>query len=159
MTFLSWKVIHIASVILFIGNITTGLFWAAHAKQTRDFKVIALTFSGVKKSDRWFTIPGVIGILISGVALATQANYPILRTGWIFWALMLFAVSGIVFSIWIAPLQNKIHNFCEQHEFSETNWKEFSSLYKKWEIWGLIALITPILAFVIMVLKPSIPGL
>ncbi|MBT8140888.1 MAG: DUF2269 family protein [Gammaproteobacteria bacterium] len=159
MDYLSWKTIHIASVIIFIGNITTGLFWAAHAKKSRDFKIIASTFSGISKSDRWFTLPGVFGILISGVALALAAKFPILSTGWIFWALMLFAVSGIVFSIWIAPLQKQISQYCETQNSDEKSWNHFTSLYKKWEIYGLIALFSPAIAFVLMVLKPGIPGL
>ena len=159
MDYLSWKAVHIASVIIFIGNITTGLFWAAHAKKSRDFKIISSTFTGIIKSDRWFTIPGVIGILISGVALATTAKFPILSTGWIFWALLLFAVSGIVFSIWVAPLQKQIFQLCESNTETERDWNQFSALYLKWEIYGLIALVSPVVAFVLMVLKPVIPGL
>jgi hypothetical protein len=32
-------------------------------------------------------------------------------------------------------------------------------MYKKWELYGLFAVITPAAAFVIMVLKPLLPAL
>lgn len=30
------KLIHVAAVIIFLGNIITGLFWKAHADRTKD---------------------------------------------------------------------------------------------------------------------------
>lgn len=158
MTYLGWKLIHIASVVIFLGNITTGLFWAAHANQSGQFTHIASTFQGIIKSDRWLTIPAVFGILISGFAMAVNGRIPILGTGWVFWSLSLFAISGLVFSIWIAPLQSKIHEFVQQSEKTNSTWTEYRKLYLKWEIWGLLALITPIAALIIMILKPDLPS-
>ncbi len=159
MTYLAWKLLHVASVILFLGNITTGLFWAAHAHKTRDFRLIASTFEGIIRSDRWFTIPGVIGILIGGFAAAIDGNLPILATGWILWPIILFSISGIVFGVWVAPLQSKIVRFVRAADSSAQAWDSYGKMYKRWELWGLVALITPVVAFVIMVLKPSLPGL
>jgi uncharacterized membrane protein len=62
MSYELWKPLHIRSVILFLGNITTGLFWATRANKTRDFSQIASTFENIIRSDRLFTIPGVFGI-------------------------------------------------------------------------------------------------
>jgi uncharacterized membrane protein len=159
MSYLGWKLIHIASVVIFLGNITTGLFWAAHANQSGNFSQIASTFQAIIKSDRWFTVPGVVGILISGFAMAVNGKIPILGTGWIFWPLALFAISGLVFSVWLAPLQTSLLEFVQQSEKTASSWTEYRKLYLKWEIWGLVALITPIAAFVIMILKPDLPGL
>ena len=33
--YLALKLLHIVAVILFLGNITTGLFWHAHAARTK----------------------------------------------------------------------------------------------------------------------------
>lgn len=110
-SYLVWKLIHIASVIIFVGNITTGLFWAAHSHRTRNFSLIAPAFEGIIRSDRWFTIPGVIGILIGGFAAAIDGNLPILATGWILWPIILFSISGIAFGAWVEPLQRRIEAF------------------------------------------------
>lgn len=159
MSYLGWKLLHIISVILFLGNILTGLFWAAHATRSRDFRLIAATFDGIIRSDRWFTIPGVFGIIISGVAAAMMANLPLLRTGWILWPLILFAISGIVFGVWVAPLQGKIARLASNGDSSEHSFETYKKLYRRWELWGLAALLTPFAAAAIMVLKPALPGL
>ena len=159
MTYLVLKLLHVASVIAFLGNITTGLFWANHAHKSRDFTLIASTFDGIIRSDRRFTLPGVAGILISGFAAAIVANIPILSTGWIFWPIILFSISGIVFGIWVAPLQRRILDTARNADSTEETWQIYVSQYRKWEIWGLAALITPLAAFIIMVLKPALPGI
>ena len=159
MTYLTWKLLHIASVIIFLGNITTGLFWAAQAHRTRDFRVITSTFEGIIRSDRWFTIPGVIGIIVTGFALALNARTPILGTGWIFWPIILFTISGIVFGVWVAPLQRNIVRLAQTAESSARVWDTYEANYRRWELWGLVALLTPVAALVIMVLKPFLPTL
>jgi uncharacterized membrane protein len=159
MSFLIWNFIHIASVVLFLGNITTGLFWAAHANKSRDFKLLASTFDGIIKSDRWFTVPGVVGIVISGIASAIKGGFPILGTGWIFWSIVLFSVSGFAFGFRVAPLQHRILHLARSANDSEEGWSEFQQTFRNWELWGLFSLITPIAAMIIMVLKPALPGL
>jgi uncharacterized membrane protein len=86
------KLLHIAAVMAFLGNITTGLFWHAHAVRTRDPRVLAHTVDDIIRSDRFFTIPGVIVIVLAGVAAAIVGGFPLLRTGWILWSLILFAI-------------------------------------------------------------------
>ncbi len=159
MTYLLLKLIHIICVVIFLGNISIGLFWAAKAKQSRDFQIITFSFENIIKSDRWFTLPGVFGIIISGFALAILGKFPILSTSWIFWPFVLFSVSGVIFGVWLAPLQRQIQKFTHDQTLTEKSWQQFVSLYKKWELWGLAALITPILAFAIVILKPVLPSL
>ncbi len=159
MSYELWKLIHIVGVVAFLGNITTGLFWAAHAHRQRDFELIASTFQGIITSDRWFTIPGVFGILIGGFGAAINGSFPILRTGWIFWSIILFSISGIIFSISLAPLQRKIQSFVVTTPRAEESWNEYCRIYKRWEVWGFFAWLTPIVAMVIMVLKLPLPGL
>ena len=96
--YLALKLLHVAAVIVFLGNITTGLFWHAYAARTRDPKLLAHTMDGIIRSDRLFTLPGVLLIIATGVGLAAYGHFPLLRTGWILWTLVLFAISGIVFA-------------------------------------------------------------
>lgn len=159
MGYLFWKLIHITAVIMFLGNIITGLFWAARAHKTKDLNLIASTFRSIISSDRYFTIPGVIGITFSGIVAAINGGFPILGTGWILWGIILFSISGIIFSIYVAPLQSKIYKFTSTAGISENEWKVYEKLYKQWEVWGLLATVTPIGAMIIMVIKPFLPGL
>ena len=147
------KLIHVAAVIIFLGNIITGLFWKAHADRTKDVRFIAHTMHGIIRSDRWFTIPGVIVITITGVLAAIQAGLPLLRTGWIFWSLVAFSVSGIVFAWRVAPLQKQILALTTSTTDSTFPWDRYRSKSLEWEIWGFVATVTPIIAVVLMVLK------
>ena len=151
------KLLHIVAVIAFVGNITTGIFWHTHAARTRDPKLIAYTMGGIIRSDRLFTIPGVIGIIATGIAAAIYGNIPILRTGWILWTLILFIVSGLIFMIRVAPLQRQLRALAEEAAQSGTfDYARYRALAVRWEVWGSAALLTPLAGLVLMVLKPSL---
>ena len=148
------KLIHILAVMIFLGNIITGLFWMSFAVKTKDLKIISHTMKGIIKADRYFTIPGVIFITVGGFMAAIYGHFPILRTGWVFWSLVLFSISGLAFAFKVAPLQKKIYNLTMNRETStDFNWINFRTLYLEWDIWGLIALVSPLVAFVMMTLK------
>jgi uncharacterized membrane protein len=158
MTYLLWKFVHVASVVLFVGNITTGVFWGAHAHRSRDFRLIASTFDGIIRSDRMFTMPGVFGIIVSGFGAAIVGGLSILGTGWILWGIVLFSVAGIVFGRSVAPLQRDIVRLASSAPADEESWKVYEQLYRRWARWGLVALLTPAAAVLIMVVKPVLPG-
>jgi len=148
------KLIHVIFVILFLGNITIGLFWKIIAEKTKDPEKIAFAFKGIIKADRYFTVPGVIGITLFGIGLAMHAKIPILGTGWILWSIILFIISGIAFMAKLVPLQKKLAKLASDKE--NFNWDEYHKLSKQWDIWGYIALLTPWIATILMVLKPNI---
>ena len=150
------KVLHVMAVVLFLGNIATGLFWHAHAARTRDPKLLAHTVDGIIRSDRFFTVPGVLLIIASGVTAAILGSLPILRTSWILWALVLFGISGLIFMLRVAPLQRQLHAMAEAGASAGAfDYGAYRALAVRWEIWGGIALLTPFVALMLMVLKPS----
>jgi uncharacterized membrane protein len=158
MSYLIWKLVHVASVIVFVGNITTGVFWGAHAHRSRDFRVIASTFDGIIRSDRLFTMPGVIGIVVSGIIAAIVGGLPILGTGWILWGIVLFSVAGLVFGRYVVPLQRDIARLAQSAPADEANWQAYDGLYRRWAWWGMVALLAPVAAVLIMVVKPRLPA-
>lgn len=154
MGYLYFKLIHLIAVVLFLGNIITGLFWMRIALKTKDLTIIHHTIKGIMTSDRFFTIPGVIVITTAGIFAAVYGGLPILGTGWILWSIILFSVSGIAFGLKVAPLQKTIHKFTSDTENSENfDWASLHKLNAQWEFWGLIAVLTPLTAFVMMTLK------
>ena len=72
--YLLLKTIHLLAVVVFLGNVTTGLFWKAHADRTRDPGIIAHTLHGIIRSDGLFTLPGAAIILVAGVATAEHGG-------------------------------------------------------------------------------------
>jgi uncharacterized membrane protein len=154
-----FKALHILAVTIFLGNIITGLFWKIHAEQTRDPRIIAHTFEGIIRSDAWFTRPGVMVLVILGLFAAVNAHWPLLSTGWILWAIVLISISGLCFMFFIAPLQRKIAALARSATSqADMDWAQYHKLERSWSFWGTIAVLTPIGALAIMVLKPALPA-
>ncbi|HVE77419.1 MAG TPA: DUF2269 family protein [Gemmatimonadaceae bacterium] len=154
--YLTLKLLHVVAVVLFLGNIATGLFWKAHADRTGDPRLIAHTLEGVIRSDRLFTLPGVALIVLFGFAAAFAGGLPVLRTGWIFWSIVLFTVSGAAFMARVAPLQRQMLAVARAAHGAEAfDWARYRDLSRRWELWGAIALVTPVAAMALMVLKPA----
>lgn len=155
--YLALKLLHIASVLAFLGNITTGLYWHAHAARTRDPALIAHVVDGIIRSDRYFTMPGVLGIIVSGVAMAMVGHLPILRTHWIAWTLLLFVFSGAIFMAIVAPLQVKMRAAAETGATSKAfDFESYRALARRWELWGALAVAAPLAGLALMVLKPAL---
>jgi uncharacterized membrane protein len=151
------KLLHIVAVVVFLGNITTGLFWHSHAARTRDPKLLAHTVAGIIRSDRLFTTPGVIVILLAGFAAAAKGGFPLLGTGWILWTIVLFAVSGAAFGMRIVPLQRQLLALAQAGAGSGSfDYTAYAAVARRWERWGALALLTPAIGLVLMVIKPAI---
>jgi uncharacterized membrane protein len=150
------KTLHVLAVVLFLGNIITGLFWKAHGDRTADPRIVAHTLEGIIRSDRWFTIPGVVLIILFGVAAAVIGRLPILGTGWIWQSIALFTVSGLAFMLRIAPLQRRLHELASVG-VGGGPWDQaaYQRLSRRWEFWGAVAIVTPLAALVLMVYKPG----
>jgi uncharacterized membrane protein len=151
------KVIHVIAVVLFLGNIITGVFWHKHAERTRDPRLIAHTMAGVIRSDRLFTMPGVFVILASGIFAAIQAGLPLLGTHWILWTIVMFAISGAVFMVKLGPLQRTMQKLAADGVASGLfDFTAYQRLSKQWDFWGAIATLAPLIGVALMVLKPSL---
>ena len=152
MIYLILKLIHIIGAIIFLGNITVGPFWKMHAERSKDPKKIADTFAGIIKADRYFTMPGVLIVIIFGIGAALHGGYNLITTGWIFWSLILVAISGAAFMAKVVPVQKKIFALAQNE--GEFSWDEYRKLARQWDVWGSIATLTPYIAVVLMVIKP-----
>ena len=101
-------------------------------------------------------MPGVLAIILSGVAAALHAGLPLLRTPWIFGTLILFSISGLAFAVQVAPLQRQRRALAEAGaERGDFEYARYHALAVRWEIWGALALLTPLAGLVLMVLKPG----
>ncbi len=150
--YLILKLMHLAGVVLFLGNITVGVFWKRFADLTRNSTVMANTMDGIIAADRIFTIPGIVLLLVGGFAAAIYGAIPILSTGWLLWGLIAFVLAGAAFG----PLSRTQRKLSEAARVG--NFEEYERLSNAWNLWGTIALLLPVFAFVVMVLKPSLPA-
>jgi uncharacterized membrane protein len=158
--YLVLKLVHVGAVVMFLGNITTGIFWKRNADRTRDARLIANAMDGIIRADRLFTIPGVVVIVAAGIATAVRGHLPLLRTGWILWSLVLFSVSGWAFMTKLAPIQRKLLVTAREGVTGTDPewWSRYEALSRGWDLWGAISLILPFLAMALMILKPALPA-
>jgi uncharacterized membrane protein len=154
MLYLLLKAVHVVSVVLFLGNIITGVFWKVHADLAGDLRARAQALDGIIKSDRIFTTPNVFLIVITGVATAYTGDIPILGTPWILWSIILFGVSGAAFGF-VAPTQRKL--LANVRAGIDGNWDRagYDALSRKWTLWGTVATVAPLIAVFLMVMKPT----
>jgi len=86
------------------------------------------------------------------------AGYPILGTGWILWSIILLTISGIAFG-WVAQAQRLLsavaHQGIDSGSMSRELYDKFSGV---WNFAGMIALIAPLIAMVLMIVKPALPA-
>lgn len=149
------KLIHVAAVVVFLGNIITGLFWHAHAARTRDPRILFHAMDGIIRSDRWFTLPGVVVITVSGILTAMQAGLPVFGTPWILGSLILFSLSGVLFGMRVAPLQKQLRAVAQAGMNGDFEVARYHRIARGWELWGAAALLLPLGSMALMVLKPS----
>ena len=152
MLYLLLKTIHILAVVVFIGNITTGVMWKFHADRSGDPRLMAHALAGIIRSDRRFTVPGVILIVASGVPLAMVGGFPVLGTFWIWTALLLFSISGVLFGVWVGPAQRNLLQVAAAPQFDR---QRYDRLSRTWAVSGFGALATPLAALALMVFKPA----
>lgn len=150
--YLILKLIHIFGVVLFLGNITVGVFWKRYADATGNLGIMANTMDGIIAADRIFTIPGIVLLLGGGIGAAVVGNIPILSTGWLLWGIVAFVFAGLAF----APLSRSQRSISLAAHTG--NLQEYEALSQRWNLWGTIALILPFVAFVLMILKPALPA-
>jgi hypothetical protein len=138
--------IHLFAVIIFFGNIITELLWMRNAIKTKDLKIISFAMNSIIKGDKYFTLPGVFLITVSSALASTFG----------LWSTILFVISGIAFTLKVAPLQKKIAVLTLSKETSpHFDWTSLSKRYTSWKNWGLVALLTALASLVIMTIKIS----
>jgi len=146
------KLLHVAGVIVFLGNIIAGHFWIHLAMKSKDFNIIKHSIRGVMRSDKVFTVPAVIVIIVAGILAAVYGHISILRTPWILWSIVLFSCSGVIFSTKLSVVLRKMLELTSHHN-REQEWNSMEDLYKQWKMWALVAIIMPFAALVMMILK------
>lgn len=149
------KALHIVSVVLFLGNIITGVFWKMHGDAQGDLRAKEQALAGIIASDRLFTLPGVVLIIVSGTWMALLSHIPILRTLWTAAGIWLFLASGLIFSLRVQPLQKRL--LANVRAGLAGNWdqEKYRQMSRAWTVWGGVATALPLVVIFFMVFKPG----
>ena len=150
--YLVLKLLHLCGVVMFLGNITVGIFWKIFADRSRNMTIMASTIDGIIAADRVFTIPGVVLLIVAGIAATFAGGIPILSTGWVLWGLGLIVLGGLAFGP-LARAQRRLSVAAHAGDL-----QAYEDVSRSWNLFGTIALLLPLAAFVIMILKPALPA-
>jgi len=152
-SYLWLKVIHLFGVVLFLGNIIVTGWWKNMADRTRNPQIIAFAQRQVTLTDWLFTFGGVVILL--GAGMANVAIHD-LSYGykWLSWGMGLFVLSGLIWHVILIPGQIKQAKmakiFAKTNDIPDAYW----ALCRRWNIWGAIAIILPLINLYWMTFKP-----
>ncbi|MCI0435975.1 MAG: DUF2269 domain-containing protein [Gemmatimonadetes bacterium] len=147
--------VHVLAMIAFMGNFVAAWLLWARARAASDPAVIGQFFGVVNSGDRWLTPIPVAVILGSGFALARLHGLPIAGTGWILWSLIALGVAGLVLVGRLAGLQRELASAAR----GGPDPQRCRSRLASWGRWAGVGTLAVVIALILMVLKPGIPGL
>lgn len=151
-TYLWLKTIHIIGVVLFLGNIIVTGWWKNLADRTKNPQVIAFAQRQVTLTDYLFTAGGALILFVAGMLNVWLHQIP-LSLKWLMHGMGFFIVSGLIWVLILIPVQIKqarmANEFASTGVIPDAYWK----LCQRWNFWGLLAVITPLITVYFMVFK------
>jgi uncharacterized membrane protein len=147
------KFLHVAGVVVLIGNVTITAYWKVFSDRTRDPRVVANAQRAVITADWLFTLPAIALIIIGGYGMAIIAGTDLFADAWLVWGQMLFFASGVMWLGVLVPAQIRQSRAARTFEHNapipETYWRDG----RLWLIWGIIATVPLVAATYVMIAK------
>jgi len=151
----NWNIfMHQLGAVLFLGNIVVSALWMSLARRADNPEVFRLGVRGIMLTDAAFTTPGALLLLVNGGILAPpyfQAGHAL----WLFVGIGLFALTGILWTAVLLPAQRGMWRLLNAMPAGGPIPAGADALYQRWFRCGGIASLLPLIAFALMVLKPT----
>ena len=153
-TYLILKSLHIFGIIIFLGNIIITAWWKVMADRTRNPTIVAFAQRQVTLTDYVFTLGGVVIISSTGIGNAVLHNIDYLNINWLSWGYWLYVISGVIWIIILIPVQIKQASMAKQFVKDNNIPDLYWTLGKIWIIFGVLAILLPLINIYWMVFKP-----
>ncbi len=154
-SYLWLKALHLLGVMLFMGNIIVTGWWKFMADRTRNPQVIAFAQHQVTLTDYVFTAGGATILFAAGWGNAALHGMDVMQINWLSWGLWLFSASGVIWVAVLIPTQIRQERMAAKFSVSGGIPQEYWRLCRRWNIWGSIATLLPLMNLYWMVLKPA----
>lgn len=145
---------HLLGVVLFYGNLLMA--WALYVESRRvsHATLHAQLFRVMNRVDRWLTPVSVGLILTTGLISARALRLPLLSTAWIFWSLIAFGASGLVFVARLVRIQRDLERAALRGAAGEP-WAPdaFRAATGRWAAWAGMGTALALIPLVLMVLR------
>ena len=155
MTYLTFKSLHIFSLILLFGTGLGSAFYKYMADLNGDVHAIYTTNKHVVLADWLFTTPTVLIQPITGYYLLQELPFPI-TTPWLLTSIILYLLAG---ACWlpVVVLQIRMRELSRQAVQQHTSLDpQYFVMARQWFWLGVPAFIAMILIVLLMVLKPAL---
>jgi uncharacterized membrane protein len=112
----------------------------------------------IMRADALFTVPGIILILAPGLmTVGPWGGFP--GASWAELALALFLLSGLIWGVVLLPLQRRMVRITQEAVQMRVGLSDdFYSVLTKWNVFGGMATLLPLVALYLMVFKPRLWG-
>jgi uncharacterized membrane protein len=148
-----YSFIHVLGVVMLVGNITVTSIWKLSADRTRDPTIIGFAQRLVTRTDWFFTMWGIVLLVVGGYGAAWVGGLDVVRDDWIVWSEVMFVVSGAVWLFILVPLQIRQARMARGFKAGSPIPPDYWRLCRLWIIWGLVATVPLIIATWIMLRK------
>lgn len=152
--YLAWKFVHLAGVVLLVGNVTITAIWKVFADRTGEPKTIAFAQRMVNGTDWVCTGGGILLIVAGGYGMAASAGLNIVTTRWLLWGQILFVLSGILWLCVLVPLQIRQARLAAVFAQGGPIPDAYRNLSARWLVWGIAATVPLVAALFVMIAKP-----
>ncbi|WP_028612006.1 DUF2269 family protein [Paenibacillus harenae] len=148
-----WLLLHIIGVVLFAGNVITAAFWKVRADLSKNPAIIHSAVKNVMLADYAFTLPGIVLIVVSGIAMTVQAEMKLNGLNWLTLSLILFAVTGVIWAAVLIPLQRAMIRHSAECLGSGSISKAYRQASRNWAVFGIAATLLPLVILYLMIMK------
>ena len=145
--------LHVLGAVLFMGNIVTAAFWKVRAERSGDLRHLQQTVRNVMLADFIFTLPGILLLIGSGVWMTHELGYSLSELNWLTISLALFVLTGLLWLTVLLPSQRAMIKHSRQALDSGTLGPAYQRASRVWDLFGIIAVILPLLILYFMTTK------
>lgn len=154
MMYLAFKFLHVAGVVLLVGNVTITAIWKVFADRTGEMATIAFAQRMVNGTDWVCTGGGIALIVIGGYGMAASAGMDLAATRWLLWGQILFVLSGLVWLFVLVPIQGRQARLSARFVAGTSVPGDYRALSRQWILWGVVATVPLVAAMFVMIVKP-----
>ena len=146
--------VHVLGAVMLVGNALVMAVWLTLVGFAGSDQAKRQAARSVNLGDAWFTVPGVVLLVLNGLAMVA-ARYggvmALASTGWITIGLILLGVSGLIWALRLLPAQLALYRLAQAS--GPLDAAVFRAILNRWFVWGVIATALPLLAVFVMTTK------
>jgi uncharacterized membrane protein len=135
-----------------VGNIVTAAFWKIMADRRGDPAIV----HQAANADWFFTVPGLVLLIVSGSLMAERAGYAMNGLNWLTLSLILFGLTGLLWLAALIPLQRAMIRRSEESVRAGALTEAYRKASRQWAVFGTVATLLPVVVLYLMIAKTNI---